>query len=196
MVNYVLWLAARRLLVRSWAWKEQMSTGQTPTSLLRHKNSRNYSASWGLERQAETLKTSVTAKSNGNVFLMLWGEATGSPQSLEPQDGVLLCSVQKRRDSPFLQPSNQCDALLSFLKMASSAFVKLCSPWSKCLYERKTISSTFHSYHFHSCNFTFIYMILCLLRDFQTSPKLHEWAECMSAYVFHCMPSALHIVGA
>lgn len=35
MVNCVLWLAARRLLVRSWAWKEHMFPGQTPASSLR-----------------------------------------------------------------------------------------------------------------------------------------------------------------
>ena len=56
----------------------------------------------------------------------------GSKQSLELQDGVLLPSVQKRWGSV-----NQSGKLLFFMKM-TSALLKLCSPWSKCLCERKT----------------------------------------------------------
>lgn len=61
---------SQETLVRLWACKEHMSTEQTPASSLRLRN--KISASWALERQAETPNTAVNAKSNGQIFLMLW----------------------------------------------------------------------------------------------------------------------------
>lgn len=110
MVNCVLWLAARRLLVRLWAWEEQMRTGQTSASLLRHRN--NISARWDLEREAETPNTSVTAKWNGHIFLRLWGEVTRRRQSVISQwCPVLFC---REKNFPFLSYLIGADTPFSF----------------------------------------------------------------------------------
>lgn len=52
MVNCVLWLSARRLLVRPWAWTKHMSMGLPPASSLRDRN--NTPVHWALGRQAKT----------------------------------------------------------------------------------------------------------------------------------------------
>lgn len=116
MLNCVLWLEARRLLVRWWVWEEHMCIGQTPASSLRQRN--NISETWGLESQAETPNNSVPANWNSHIFLGLWGEAIGSSQF-----GIRgWCPILFRKESPFLQLANWCWCISCIMNMPSSAF--------------------------------------------------------------------------
>lgn len=69
--------------------------GADPAFSSRHRN--HISAIWGLESQAEPPNTSLTAKWNGHIVL---GRSHRKPPSLEPKDGALFCSVQKRIPFP------------------------------------------------------------------------------------------------
>lgn len=74
-----------------------MATEQTPASSVRLRN--KILASWALERQADTLNISVTAKANGQIFLTL-GRSHGKPAvfGIAGRGAVLLC-IEKVRFS-------------------------------------------------------------------------------------------------
>lgn len=122
---------SQETLVRLWAWKEQMATEQTPASSVRLRN--KILASWALERQADTLNISVTAKSNAKSNLP-HTEKSWEASSLWNCRMVFCAGPPEQKSWGSV---NQSDKLLFFMRMTPT-LLKLCSPWSKCLCERKS----------------------------------------------------------